>query len=99
MINCTKIQHQYNRLYKELRKYIWDFEVVEAIADLEIECYKTCQDLNLIRNVFNVLKYYVQDVAYYDEDLAKSMDKFEELISSDDTPYAKLWQVTEVIQQ
>jgi hypothetical protein len=98
MINCTKIQYQYNRLYREIRNYIWDFDAVEALADLEIEVYKTCQDLDSIRNAFSNLRLYTREVEYYDEDLAKALDKFEELINSDDTPYAKLWMVKETVQ-
>ena len=98
MISSSKIQHEYNRLYKELRKYIWDFRAVEAIADLEISVYKLCPDLNEIQSNFDNLRYFTNELEFDDEDLSKRLNKFEDLIQSDDTPFAKLWNVKEVVQ-
>lgn len=99
MINSTKIQREYNKVYKEIRNYIWDFQAVEALADFEISVYKLCPDLSDIQTKFDRLRYYTRDIELEDKDLAKAMDNFEELLQSDDTPYAKLWSVKEVIQQ
>lgn len=98
MISSAKIQREYNRLYKEIRKYIWDFEAVEALADLEIEVYKLCPDIPTVRDRLNNLKYYTNPLVLDDKDLDKAIHRFEDLINSDDTPYSKLWSVKEVVQ-
>lgn len=99
MISCHDIQNTYNKLYAEVRRYLWDFAAVEALANLEIACYKTCPDLHEIRTALDQLSYYTHDVATEDEDLSAAVEALRELIDSDDTTYAKLNKVNEVITQ
>lgn len=99
MINVAIIQREYNRLYRELRKYIWDFEAVEAIADLEVAVYQLCPDMQLIRDRLGLLKIFTRELEVEDADLSKAFKRFEDLVMEDDTPYAKLYQTMEVIQQ
>lgn len=99
MISSALVQRDYNRLYKELRRYIWDFQVVESIADLEIEVYRLCPTMMYIREKFEKLRSEIREIEYEDEDLKKSMDRFEDTIYSDDDTYAKLNKVMEVLPQ
>lgn len=97
MVSFADIQNAYNKVYVELRKYVWDFPTVAALADLEIAVYKTCQDLPDVRAKYYRLKGCISDVILIDEDLQKRLNIFEDLIHADDT-YVKLNQVEEVIQ-
>jgi len=96
MINCADIQTGYNKLYEEVRRYIWSFQAVEALADLELACYETCLDLTQVRAAFNRFRSYALDAMYDDEELSAAFDQFEKLINSDDTSYANLYQTKEV---
>lgn len=96
-VSYADIQHAYNKLYAELRKYIWDFSAVVALADLEIAVYKTCQDLLDIRVKLSRLKYQIMDVVYQDEELDKRLRYLEDLVT-DTKVYVKLNQVQEVLQ-
>ena len=97
MLNCADIQVGYNRLYKQVRRYIWSFQAVEALADLEIACYETCLDLDRVRQAFTRFRQYALETMYEDEELSKEFERFENLINSDDVPYANLYQIEEVI--
>ena len=97
MVSFAKIQNAYNKIYVELRKYVWDFSTVAALADLEISVYKTCQDLSDIRTKYYRLKSLITDVIRVDEELSRRLDSFEELIHEDET-FVKLTQVEEVLQ-
>jgi len=97
MISYADIQNSYNKLYKEVRKYLWDFPAVEALADLEIACYRTCQDLPEISQALDKFLLYAHDIQVEDEDLDKAVINFQKLINSDDTTYVKLNKVNEVI--
>lgn len=99
MISYKSIQRAYDNLYKVIREYIWGFPVVEALADLEIESYKTCPDIVRVRSKLNNLKLQVLDVIREDEELDKAFENFNTLISESDDVYAKLTQVKEVVQQ
>lgn len=98
MINYADIQNAYNDLYVEVRKYIWSFPAVEALADLEIACYQTCPDINNIKQALNRFRQYALEVMYDDEDMTETFDDFAELLDSDDTTYAKLNKVQEVLE-
>ena len=98
MLNSAIIQRDYNRLYREVRKYIWDFEAVEALADLEVAVYQLCPDLDIIYDKFNVFRRFIRDIELMDDDLNKAADRFEDLITTEDEPYANLYQTREVVQ-
>lgn len=97
MLNYADIQIAYNKLYTEIRRYIWSFEAVCALADLEIACYKTCPDLDEVKNAFYTFKLYAQQLFSEDEELESVFDNFEDIMNSDDTTYAKLNKVEEVV--
>ena len=97
MVSFADIQNAYNKMYAEIRKYVWDFPTVAALADLEIAVYKTCQDLADVKTKFYRLRSCIADVIQIDEDLSKVVDTFENLVHEQDT-FVKLNQVEEVIQ-
>lgn len=97
MISFADVQTTYNRLYAAIRKYIWDFYTVVALADLEIAVYKTCQDIPDIRSKFYRLRACISDVMYEDSELRNRADAFEALLN-EPYSYVKLQQVNEVIQ-
>lgn len=95
-VSYADIQNAYNKLYAEIRKYIWDFATVAALADLEIAVYKTCQDLSDIRTKFLRLKSMLIEIMYSDEEIKHRLEYFEDLINEGDV-YVKLNMVQEVI--
>ena len=99
MISSAIIQREYNRLYREIRRYIWDFQAVEALADLEVAVYQLCPDMQMIRDRFGRLQIYLRDIEIEDEELSKAANRFESLIMEDEEPYARLYQTKEVVQE
>jgi len=97
MISSADIQNSYNAMYKQLRKYIWDFSVVAALADLEIAVYKKFQNMNDIKARFYRLRSQIVDVLSTDEDLKGALDAFEDVLK-DDNIYVKINKVEEVLQ-
>ncbi len=99
MLSSNDLQSVYIKLYKNLRNYIWDFQIVEMIANLEISVYKVFPDVNEIRNNLISLKNNIKDVLSDDEDLSVSFQNFSDTLDSEDiTIYAKLNQLRGVIQ-
>lgn len=96
MISNLDIQNNYNHLYECLRNYIWPFDVVSAIADLEIACYKTCPSLLEVRTRLSQLRRVTQDVMQSDDEFNQTFEKFESDIADADDVYAVLNQVEEV---
>lgn len=59
------IQNKYQKLYVFLMEYLWDYKVVEALANLEISCYKTFPDKDEMLKYLNELRRGIQ--ATYNE--------------------------------
>lgn len=97
MINVADLQNVYVNLYKQLRKYIWNFSVVEDIADLEISVYQACPNMTNVGMCFRQVRTDVYEVEREDEDLKKALDKFQEVLDSGTETFFKLTNVREVV--
>ena len=85
-------------MYTELRNYIWGFDTVERLADLEVEVYNSFPDISKIQSTFNALYVDVRDMFDEDEELAEAVNSFKELIESIEGDfYLKLDKVQEAI--
>lgn len=100
MIQATLLQSLYNKLYKELRKYIWDFKTVESLADFEIAVYQRFPDINDVEKAFFKLRRDVVNTPIYkdDEDLQGALDDFEKQLEDADQIYADLSTFREVVE-
>lgn len=98
MISSKEIQHRYVKMYEKLRNYIWGFETVEKLANLEIEVYNSFPDISKIQSFFNSLYQDVKTVFDEDEELAEAVDAFKKFIESIESDfYLKLDKVQEAI--
>lgn len=103
MLSYTELQSAYVDLYIQLRKYIWDFNTVEHIADLEIEVYRIFPSISDVSNAFNKLDSDIKFIASDDDDFKSKLDAFRDILNTEvdnnaSDFYAKLNQVREVIQ-
>ena len=100
MIQATLLQSLYNKLYKQLRKYIWDFKTVEELADFEIATYRRFPDIEEIKSKYYRLKKSVthSDVYKDDEDLQDALEDFEKQLEDADQIYADLSTFREVVE-
>lgn len=98
MLSYNELQSAYVDLYIQLRKYIWDFRTVEHIANLEIAVYRAFPDIADVSQRLNELNLDIRSILSEDEDLKSAIDAFKEVLNTDDSLYAKLNKVREVIQ-
>lgn len=89
MISANQLQSSYNKLYKEIRKYIWPANIVSDLADFEISVYRMFPDLSEVSDTYNKLKYnclrYIDD-----EELKIAFENFREVLDLSSTVYSKL---------
>lgn len=92
MLSAKQIQNSYIKLYKQLREYIWPYEVVKDIANLEISCFQTFPSLDDIK--LNLSKLKQKCLRYLDIDddqlVLEEFDDMSELLDSEDTLFAKI---------
>lgn len=97
-MNSNEIQNAYVNLYIQIRKYIWPFDVIDILVDLEIESFKSFPDVMKLRELLDRLHREIQSTISDDKDLETAYSSFKKLIDDDDnTMYKLLEQVREVI--
>ena len=97
IIEMHDISYAYIRLYRQLRNYIWPYETVEHIAELEVAIHNRFPDLQDVRKYFNLLCRDIDKSEIDDEDLEKAVQQFESCIESEDSVlYAILPKTEEV---
>lgn len=98
MTSNIELQQAYIKLYTFLRQYIWDFSVVEIIADLEVATFTRFPDKGKLQSLIRKLETEIRDLLKGDdnEDFNKAWQRFKD-IAADDEYYHKLYQVAEVI--
>ena len=97
MISASDFQRIYVKIYKCMREYIWDFDVVDALSDFEVSVYRLFPDIYEIEKKFNDLRRIVDSYELDDPDMDKYFDKFQELLDSDDSIYYAVTTFKEVI--
>ena len=92
MIAAAILQSAYNDLYTKLRNYIWDYETVVKIADLEVATYMAFPDIDNIKRAFSKLSVDIKDSDIYsdDEKLQQALDEFDEKLQGADQLFYKL---------
>lgn len=98
LTETNEIKLAYNDMYLIVCKDIWDFPVVEALADVEIEAYKVFPDLDALRQKTAVLKSEIRQDAPEAEDALEAVDIFQETIDKMEQIYLKLKAPREVLQ-
>lgn len=86
MIAAAMIQQAYIDLYKQIRNYIWDYDTVVKLAELEVAAYMAFPDIDKVRYALDQLKIELNssDVYAEDEDLQKAVDDFSETLDGAD---------------
>ena len=99
MISSKELQNKYIKMYEGLREYIWPFETVKRLADLEVSVYTTFPSPEQVKTDFNELYLNIRDVLDDDEELKESVEAFKETVETleSETFYSKLNQVQEAI--
>lgn len=96
MLSLTDLKKYYIKLYQELRNYVWDFNTVRHLAELEISVFRRFPLMPEIRTNFNQLHSCISRTIQDDEYLAEAVNNFKSLIDSSDSFYSMIVQPKEV---
>ena len=96
-ISSQDFRNVYEKLYAEIRNYLWSYDTLKDLAQLEQDIYSAFIDRESLERDFYKLKSSIKEVLDEDELLKKQMDALEELIELEDSQlYARLPGVAEV---
>ena len=95
MLSLTDLKRYYIKLYEEVRNYIWDFNTVKHLADLEISVFRRFPLMSEVRANFNQFQACISRIRQEDEDLDQAAKDFNDLINSTDDIYSMIIQPKE----
>ena len=102
VITSSDLQVKYEKLYKFLMNYLWEFQTVQALANLELAIFKRFPDKDEMLRCLSELKLAIS--ATYDELAEADEEKFKETfealesaVEDFEDPGCKLYQVEEVV--
>lgn len=96
MLSLVDLKKYYIKLYEEIRNYIWNFNTVQHLAELEISVFRRFPLLSEVRNNFNQLYSCIRRICEEDEDLALAAQNFRNIVNSTDELYSMIQQPKEV---
>ena len=101
MILSSTLQVAYNKFYVAMREYVWPFDIIQELADLEISIYQRFPDLDSVRSNFKHLKDSIMrsDVYKDDENLQRAINSLEDSIDESDEVYYDISVYKEVVSK
>ena len=89
LTETNQLKTAYNRMYAVLSDYIWDYDIVEALVDVELETYKIFPDMESLRNKLWSLRMLVRQTA--DESrILDAISTFSDAVDDVEGVYAKI---------
>lgn len=90
LTETNQLKTAYNRMYAILSDYIWDYDVVEALVDVELETYKVFPDIESLRSKIRSLRMRVRQVADAESRIMDAIDTFSDAVDDIEEVYAKI---------
>lgn len=99
MVTATSLQTTYNKFFTEFRNYIWNFSIIESLADLEIEVYQAFPDMESLKSKCKKFKRQISSTEAYKQDdkFKTTFEEFESSVEEVDTLYANIKTFREVV--
>ena len=89
LTETNQLKTAYNRMYAVLSDYIWDYDIVESLVDVELETYKIFPDIESLRNKLRSLRMLVRQTA--DESrILDAISTFSDAVDDVEGVYAKI---------
>lgn len=88
-MNHKKLKKGYINLYKQMMKYIWSYDTVELLAELEVAVCNIFPIMTDVRTKFQRLENSIRNQIREDDEMKKAFDEFRELTEQEIT-YANI---------
>lgn len=88
MISNIDVKNRYIELYKQIRRYFWDYEFVKNLVDLEDEVLVRFPDMKKVRNLLNTLYMKCKDTANSDECLGRAFSSMRDVVENNECDFS-----------
>lgn len=76
------LRHAYEQFYERVRNYLWPYQVIEDLADVEVQIYTAFGDIDELRKKLSGLYSSFKEAFEDDEKFKKSYDSLKQLVDS-----------------
>lgn len=90
MVSNIDIQKKYVNLYKQLRKYLWDYKFISSFVDFEDALLHRFPDMKSVRRYLNDLYLMSSYCRRSDEDLDTAFKEFKDLVDNNECDFSYL---------
>lgn len=97
MISARILQNSYQNMYEEVRRYVWDIDTVEVLAELEISIFSAFPNMAKVKKFAHKFESLAHEAMKKDKELSKAVTKLIELVDSESITYHNIYQVREVL--
>lgn len=95
-LSAQDLRNIYQKLYAKMRDYLWPYDTLETLANIEVNIFSAFVDIQKLRTDCGKLYSAIKDTCKEDEELAKIYNRLAKIIDNDDIQmYSKLPKVTE----
>ena len=99
-LSSQDFRNKYEKFYIQLRSFLWPYDVLKQIAEVEIDIYSAFIDLDKIGQDCTKLYSSIKDVCKEDDAVADAYNAVADLVNTQDPViYARLPKVNEVRPQ
>ena len=96
-VSSQDFRNVYEKFYNAIRQYLWPFEVLKELSEVENDIYAAFVDVDKLRIDFAKLRKSMKDTLKEDEELSKYTNMISEYIEDKDAgSYFRLPRVNEV---
>lgn len=96
-ISSQEFQNQYEKFYVQMRMYLWPYEVLKNLADVETDIYSAFIDIDKLKQHFDKLRSGVKEICKEDDNFRIEFNNLSELVDTKEPKfYARLFEVGEV---
>lgn len=88
LTETNQIQQAYNDMYVIISKYIWPFDVVVSLVDVELEAYKKFPDVENLKSLVDKFRITTLGSCPECPDSVEAIDKFREYLDGVSETYA-----------
>ena len=97
MLASRDFMNKYEKFYDAIRQYLWPYDVLEELAEVEVDIYSAFIDRPKLQQDFAKLRKSIKDVLEEDDYFRKTTKELEDLVNDEDLDsYHTLVQVGEV---
>lgn len=96
MISAQDFRNKYEKLYNEMRLYLWPYDILELLGNIEVNIYSAFIDRDKLYNDYSKLETLIREDLSENDELKKAYDDLGDLIcNNNDKSYHAIMRVGE----